>query len=58
MTKAKKRAAPAQEGLETRQGKCQPLAHEGGQARDPEKGEVQGPACGRERDETRSSADD
>src|ERR1019366_9880029 len=43
----------AQEELETRQGKHQACAQEGGKARDAEEGEVQGPTCGHEHDETR-----
>src|SRR5215831_13171640 len=42
----------AQEELETRQGKRQARAQDGGKARDAEKGEVQGPARGYEREET------
>src|SRR5260370_41813863 len=43
----------AQEELEARQGKRQACAQEGDKARDVEKGEVQGPTSGHERDETR-----
>src|SRR5258707_5122714 len=43
----------AQEELETRQGKRQACAQDGCKARDTEKSEVQGPACGHEREETR-----
>ena len=37
---------PAQEKLETRQGKCQACTEEGRKAHDAETGKVQGPACG------------
>jgi len=43
---SKEACCDAQEKLETRQGKRQGWAQEGGKARDAERGKVQGPACG------------
>ncbi len=49
---SKKAHRGAQEELETRQGKRQACAQDGGKARDAEKSEVQNPARWHERDET------
>src|SRR5208283_1777401 len=49
----KEACCDAQEKLETRQGKRQACAQEGGKAHEAETGKVQGPACGRWCSETR-----
>src|SRR5258707_4706444 len=51
-SQSKKARRGAQEEFETRQGKRQACAQDGGKARDAEKSEVQDPARGHERDET------